>query len=56
MWQLLEEGVPTPHGLCDHLGQLHGRQGRGEPAITAKDVHTGLDQANGLKGEEKIYM
>ena len=46
--QLLEEGVSAPHGLCNHLGKLHGRQGRREPAIAAQDIHAGLDQANSL--------
>ena len=55
VWQLLKEGVSAPHGLSDHLGQLHGCQGGGEPAIATKDIHTGLDQANGLKGDETIH-
>ena len=56
VWQLLKEGVSAPHGLSDHLGQLHGCQGGGEPAIATKDIHTGLDQANGLKGDETIHI
>ena len=48
MRELLEEGVLAPHGLGHHLGQLHGTQGRGEPPVAAQDVHTCLDQPNGL--------
>ena len=47
--QLLEEGVLAPHGLGEHLGQLHGSEGRRQPAITAQHIHTRLDQTNGLR-------
>ncbi len=50
--QLLEEGVFGPHGLGDHLSQLHGSESRLEPAIAAENIHTRLDQPHSLKGVE----
>lgn len=50
MGQLLQVGVLRPHGLRDHLGQLHGSQGGAEPAVAGEDVDAGLDQPDGLGG------
>lgn len=47
--QLFEVGVLGPHGLGDHLGQLHGCQGWAQPAVTGQHVHTGLDQTDSLQ-------
>ena len=46
--QLLEVRVLGPHGLGDHLGQLHGCQGGAQPAVTGQHVHAGLDQTHRL--------
>ena len=56
MRQLLEEGVFAPHGLSQHLGQLHGSQGGREPAVTTEHVHTGLDQTNRLHKKKDIFL
>jgi len=48
MWQLLEIRVLLPHGLRDHLGQLHGGEGRREPAVAAEHVDARLDETYGL--------
>lgn len=46
--ELFEEGVLTPHGLGGHLGQLHGRQGWGKPAVATQNIYTRLDQPDCL--------
>ena len=50
MGELFEERVFAPHGLCHHLGQLHGAQGWRQPPVAAQNIHTRLDQTNGLQG------
>ena len=52
VWQLLEVGVLAPHSLGDHLGQLHGGDGGGEPAVAGQHVHTGLDQTDRLRQDD----
>ena len=53
MRQLFQVGVLGPHGLGGHLGQLHGRQGGAEPPVAREDVHTGLDEPDGLQRDRK---
>lgn len=47
--QLFEVRVLGPHGLGDHLSQLHGSQRRTQPAVTGQDVDTGLDETDSLR-------
>lgn len=47
--QLFEVRVLGPHGLGDHLCQLHCRQCRTQPAVTGQHVHAGLDQTDRLQ-------
>lgn len=55
--QLFEVWVLGPHGLGDHLSQLHSSQCRTEPAVTGQHINTGLDQTNRLKTQHmgQIY-
>lgn len=46
--ELFEVGILRPHGLCDHLGQLHSRQSRAQPTVTGQHIHAGLDQTHCL--------
>lgn len=47
--QLFEVRVLGPHGLGDHLSQLHSCQCRTQPAVTGQHINAGLDQANRLQ-------
>jgi hypothetical protein len=53
--ELLEVGVLAPHGLGDHLGQLHGSDGGGEPAVAGQHVHAGLYQPDRL-GQDDLRV
>ena len=48
MRQLLKVRVLVPHRLGDHLRQLHGGDGRRQPAIRREHIDAGLRQSNGL--------
>lgn len=50
--QLFEVWVLGPHGLGDHLSQLHSSQCRTQPAITGEHVDTGLNQTDCLQTEQ----
>lgn len=47
--QLLQVRVLVPHGLSAHLRQLHGRQGRTQPAVGREHINTRLDQSDRLQ-------
>ena len=51
--QLFEVRVLGPHGLGDHLSQLHSCQCRTQPAVTGQHVDAGLDQTNRLHTQHK---
>ena len=52
MRDLPEVGVLAPHGLRDHLAELHGGDGGRQPPARAEDVDARLDQADGLAHDE----
>lgn len=54
--QLFEVGILRPHGLGDHLRQLHGCQRRTQPAVTGQDVHAGLDQTDRLTSTTETWV
>ena len=54
--QLLEVAVLAPHGLGDHLGQLHGGNGGTQPPIAAQHVNTGLDQPDGFTEDQLCIL
>lgn len=53
--QLFEVWILRPHGLCDHLCQLHGCQCRTQPAVAREHVDTGLDQTDGLTSTTETW-
>ena len=46
--QLLQVGILVPHCLGDHLGELHGGDGRRQPAVGAEHVDARLRQTDRL--------
>lgn len=39
--------------MGDHLGQLHGCQSWAEPPVAGEDIHTGLDEPDGLNRDRR---
>lgn len=54
--QLFEVRVLGPHGLCDHLSQLHSCQCRTQPAVTGQHINAGLDQTNRLQTQHVLHV